>query len=300
MSTEDFFRCPEFLAAERVTSTLQIFGSHGDLLLAPVIVRPIPGSEKTDASSPYGYPGYGGRVDLTLDQAAVDWSPTGLVSVFLRGELERRRLKPTTLRARVWVHDPHRPATIADLHKRHVRRNQRLGYEVTSIAGPLVSSASLEAFYGVYTETMVRTRAHQRYFFSVEYMKQILASSLSWLFLARDPAGSIVAGAVTVVSGGWLHYFLGGTSDSHLAYSPFKNIMVAMMDLAATLGIALNLGAGLAPGDGLDIFKRGFANDDACFYTNDVIVDQSAYEQLSSGHSREANYFPAYRQETER
>ena len=62
------------------------------------------------------------------------------------------------------------------------------------------------------------------------------------------------------VSDGFLHYFLGGTADARARRSPFKNVVAAMLDLADELGLPLNLGGGVSPGDGLEEFKRGFAN----------------------------------------
>jgi hypothetical protein len=56
----------------------------------------------------------------------------------------------------------------------------------------------------------------------------------------------------------------------------------------------LNLGGGLAPGDGLERFKRGFANSEAPFRTHQVVCDPHAYEELA--RSRPAgDFFPAYR-----
>ena len=69
--------------------------------LAPLIVREIPGTDERDAISPYGYPGLAERGaaltppwsgqsrDSALDPAAVDFSATGLVSIFIRHTLAR-------------------------------------------------------------------------------------------------------------------------------------------------------------------------------------------------------------------
>ncbi len=56
VESEELFRSRPFLDAEGVTHTLRI--EAGDFeLLAPLIVRDIPGSDARDAISPYGYPG---------------------------------------------------------------------------------------------------------------------------------------------------------------------------------------------------------------------------------------------------
>ena len=67
-----------------------------------------------------------------------------------------------------------------------------------------------------------------------------------------------------------------------------------MLDLADELEVPLNLGGGVAPGDGLEDFKRGFANAELPFHTHEVVCDPAAYARLSEG--REAGgFFPVYR-----
>jgi hypothetical protein len=91
-----------------------------------------------------------------------------------------------------------------------------------------------------------------------------------------------------------LHYYLGGTAEAAIEASPFKNVVAAMLDLADELGLPLNLGGGVEPGDGLERFKRGFANATAPFRTHEVVADASAYEELAGGRDA-SGYFPAYR-----
>ena len=102
----EFFRCPAFLEAEGVTHSLVIEGGGGSLV-APLVVREIP-EGGIDASSPYGYPGFGlaGEASgLPIDPKAVEFGPTGLVSaqtlrrVVLRLMLYRPRGERQTLPA---------------------------------------------------------------------------------------------------------------------------------------------------------------------------------------------------------
>ena len=55
-ASEEFFRSRQFLDAEGATHTLRIESDDHELL-APLIVRAIPGTGDRDAISPYGYPG---------------------------------------------------------------------------------------------------------------------------------------------------------------------------------------------------------------------------------------------------
>ena len=54
--SDEFFRCGPYLGAERATHTLRV-EADAAVLVAPLIVREIPGGGGLDAVSPYGYPG---------------------------------------------------------------------------------------------------------------------------------------------------------------------------------------------------------------------------------------------------
>jgi hypothetical protein len=73
-----------------------------------------------------------------------------------------------------------------------------------------------------------------------------------------------------------------------------KNVVAALCELASDLGLPLNLGGGLAPGDRLEEFKRGFANREQPWHTSELVCDQAAYERLSAGREG-GGFFPAYR-----
>ena len=142
---------------------------------------------------------------------------------------------------------------------------------------------------------MARTGAAERYLYPSEYFERLLGGERSWLALAaRD--GERMAGAIAVAGDGYLHYYLGGTADEALEDSPMKNLFAAMISLGSELGLPVNLGGGLAPGDSLDDFKRGFATGEAPFGTHELICDPATYERLAAeaGPAPEG-FFPAYR-----
>ena len=164
--------------------------------------------------------------------------------------------------------------------------------EVT--AGPETSAEERTEFHAAYTQTMRRAQAAERYFFEPSYFGTILGFDRSWLLLARSPEGARAAGAIAALSDGLLHYYLGGTAEAHRRDSPFKNVVEAMIELADELGVPLNLGGGVRPGDGLEDFKRGFANTELPFHTHEIVCDPEAYRRLSEGRA-ESGFFPSYR-----
>ena len=291
-SPEDFFRSPAFLAAEAVTHTLRI----GDGVELPVIVRDVPGTDAQDAISPYGYPGASVRADaVPVDPADVDWPATGLVSAFIRDRIGGSPcFAGATERSHVQVHDPDRPRAIRPRLAEQIRANERGGLVVECAPGPDAAPTQRAGFIRAYDETMRRASAAERYFYSAAYFEAILAFDRSWLILATTGA-DIAAGAIAAVSDAVLHYYLGGTADAHRRESPFKNVVARMLDLADELGIPLNLGGGLRPGDGLERFKRGFANAELPFRTHELVLDPVAYERLSRSAGPVPGFFPAYR-----
>ncbi len=286
---DNFFRSSPFLEAEAATHTIEI----DDTLRLPVIVRPIDGTDRTDAISPYGYPGASGSYGEPIDPGEIDWSETRLVSVFVRDRIGDPCLAGGTLRNHVHVAEG--DSGMRKRLREQIRRNGRRGWEAEVIGGPEADEAARSAFERAYAETMARTAAAERYLYPGEYFERLLRSDRSWLVLgARE--GDRLAGAIAVASDGHLHYYLGGTADEALADSPMKNLFAAMIALGTDLGLPLSLGGGLTPGDSLDDFKRGFANGEAPFYTHELVCDRTSYEELAArtGPAREG-FFPAYR-----
>ncbi len=291
--SEDFFRSRPFYDAEGVTHSLRVEGDGGRLSI-PLIVREIPDSELRDATSPYGYPG--GRLDAAgpLDPGEVAWEGTGLVAAFLRERLGEPCLRGGNRRGTAQLADPALPRKSRMSDRQQIRKNEARGYEIGHVAGPDASSEQRTGFERVYEQTMRRTDAGQRYFFSDDYFSTLFASPKLWLFEVTGPEGDVAAGALATLSDGLLHYFLSGTADEHLSNSPAKNLIAAVIDRAEELEVPMNLGGGIRPGDGLEEFKRGFANTELPFHTHDVVCDREAYDRLSAGRE-DTGFFPLYR-----
>jgi hypothetical protein len=309
---DEFFRSPPFLDAEGATHTLKI-ESESTQLLAPLKVREIPGTTERDAVSPYGYPGLavGGRGDPVrtlsrrrpvgvpptppaLDPKTIDFSAIGLVSVFIRHVLGPSPLAGATERNVVQIADPAPPPKSRPSDRRQVRRNLEAGYRLDLVRGPESTPAQRAAFLDAYEQTMRRTGAAGHYFFGASYFDRILEADRTWLALATAPTGEVAAASIAAASDGYLHYYLSGSADPYLRDSPMKNVVARLVEHSQELGLPLNLGGGISPGDALEEFKRGFANRRQAWLTSELICDEEKYSQLSAG--REASgFFPAYR-----
>jgi hypothetical protein len=289
---EQFFRSSPFLEAEAVTHTLAI---DGDVeLRLPLIVRQIEGTDRLDGISPYGYPGASDALDEPPDPAGIDWSNTGLVSVFIRDRIgDRRCFAGGTVRTHVHIADGE--SGVRKRLREQIRRNERRGWEILVVPGNEVEMGQLRDFEGAYAETMARTGAAERYLYPTSYFGRLLLSDRSWLLLA-EREGEAKAGAIAAASDGYLHYYLGGTADDGLRDSPMKNLFWAMIGLGGELGLPVSFGGGVTPGDSLERFKRGFASGEAPWHTHELISDPDAYAKLSEGAGdAPEGFFPAYR-----
>ncbi|WP_375765470.1 GNAT family N-acetyltransferase [Archangium gephyra] len=293
--SEDYFRSAHHLRAEGATHSLVIEAGVGGTLRLPLIVRPIEGTPYRDAVSPYGFPGgvLDGLSELPKDE--VDWRGTGLVSIFVRDRVSGPRcFAGGTARNEVFFIDPRLPIQYREMHRRQIRRNLRLGFVPACCPAREASREEREGFKEAYRQTMVRDGASARYFFPDAYFEELFSSPGAWLATARAPDGQVASAAIGVSSDGVLHYYLGGTADAFLPRSPAKNVFAALVELCTRLGLPLNLGGGIQPGDSLEEFKRGFANAVFRLQTHEIICDPEVYAALSGGHPGEG-YFPAYR-----
>ena len=311
--SEEFFRSREFFDAEGATHTLRIATPDGELL-APLITRDIPGTDLRDAISPYGYPGLSApsttadsRVDPAMGGSTresviqvgeIDFSGTGLVSIFLRHALAEPPLAGAAERNVVQIADPALPPKTRGSDRNQINKNRRAGYEVEVTPGAQTSAEQRAGFLAAYEQTMRRASAAERYFFGAAYFDRILASPASWLALALAPTGEVAAASIAARSDGFLHYYLSGSADAWLRDSPMKNVVAALVDLAAEQRLPLNLGGGISPGDRLEEFKRGFANREQPWHVSEIVCDRDAYARLSAGSSA-AGFFPAYRAPTD-
>ncbi|HSK49561.1 MAG TPA: GNAT family N-acetyltransferase [Solirubrobacterales bacterium] len=317
--SDQFFRSRPFLDAEEETSegtlaTLRIEHQKGTLV-APILVRQIDGGPERDAISPYGYPGLVEsegdpgdvrrslpavappdvtRISPALDLREIDFSETGLVSLFLRHTLADPPLTATTARNVVQIADPALPAKSRMSDRQQIRKNLKRGYELEIVPGAETTPAQRAGFLLAYEQTMVRTGAAQRYFFGAAYFDRLLEAERTWLALATAPDGAVAAASVAAASDGFLHYYLSGSADSHLRDSPMKNVLATLCEFAAELSLPLNLGGGIAAGDRLEEFKRGFANREEVWRTSEIVCDREVYEWLAADRDA-AGFFPAYR-----
>jgi hypothetical protein len=203
-------------------------------------------------------------------------------------------LAGATERNVVQIADPSLPPKSRPSDRRQVRRNLEAGYVLDLVPAAETTSDQRAGFLDVYEQTMRRTAAAPHYFFAPAYFDRILEAERTWLALAIAPDGSLAAASIAALSDGCLHYSLRGSADAHLREAPMKNVVARLVEHATELGLPLNLGGGISPGDALEEFKRGFANRSQPWLTSELVCDADAYARLSHG-GEGGGFFPAYR-----
>ncbi|MHA7629331.1 GNAT family N-acetyltransferase [Corallococcus sp. M7] len=293
--SEDYFRSAHHLRAEGVTHTLLLRDERGNAQRIPLIVRPIEGTPYHDAISPYGFPGGALHGLQEVSKESVDWTGTGLVSIFVRDRVVGPQcFAGGTERNEVFFINPRLPVEFREMHYRHIRRNLRLGFVSIAREARAAPREEREGFQAAYRQTMVREGASPRYFFSDTYFEQLFSSPWTWLVTTHAPEGGVASAALCVSSDGMLHYYLGGTADAHLSRSPAKNVFGTLVELCSQLGVTLHLGGGIRPGDSLEQFKRSLSNASSRLHTHELICDPAVYACLSEGRGG-SDFFPAYR-----
>lgn len=287
-----FFRSSRFLRVEGVTHTLRIEDDGGRCAI-PLVVRPVGDLGLRDAVSPYGYPG--GSVEGRPPRVSgADLGGLGLVSIFLRERLGGPSLAGAEPNGTVLLHDPTRPRSLGKSFRRSVRRNEEAGYRTDLVAGEDATGEMVTGFAEVYRQTMGHVAAAERYAFSLEYLTACVRSGHSWLAVVREPDGRIVAGELMVESDGHLHSYLAGTCSAHRSTSPGKNATLRLLDAADELGLPLNHGGGMTPGDGIEVSKRSYCNAAAEYFVHRLVCDEERYRQLPDP-APGSGFFPRYR-----
>ena len=186
---------------------------------------------------------------MTLDPGEVDFTGTGLVSAFIRHTLdEPPALAGTSERNVVQIADPALPPKSRLSDRSQIRKNLERGYELRLVPGPRDERRAA----GRLPRRLRADDAPHRRRRALLLRRRLLrpgprsrrAPGWPW---RSPPMASVAAASIAARSDGYLHYYLSGSADSHLRDSPMKNVVAALVELSAELGLPLNLGGGMQP-----------------------------------------------------
>lgn len=293
-------------------------GAHGRILY-PFVLRPVPSPGDlafTDITTAYGYGGpvfWGqGRpedIATTFWTSFDDWAEShNVVSEFVRFSLfsDAQNWHPGDVLDRqpnVIV-----PVDVPDdilwrSFEAKVRKNvKRAQYRGVTVVVDLVGER-VDEFLGIYRTTMDRREAAERYYFSREFFERIheqLSGQFAYFHAYRE--GIIVSTELVLVSKSAVYSYLGGTHADAFPYRPNDLLKYEIIRWARDNGKqSFVLGGGVAPGDGIERYKRSFAPTGAkTFRTGQRILDRDTYDRLvvenrKFGSPPPTGFFPEYR-----
>ena len=314
----DFYHLPGYvhLCAQREGGEAVAFLAEegGAAMLAPLVLRPIPGAPWRDATAPYGYPAplvRGGpgpdQILAFLEAFARAGAQAGLVSAFFRFH-PLLPLAPEPFRRAGTLVD-HGETVYLDLEQapeeleRQTRANHRAdargllakGYQVV-----VDDWSRLPDFIGIYGETMQLHHASGEYCFEAPYFEALRAclGDRLHLCLVLAPGGATAAGGLFTEINGLMQFHLAGTAAAYRRAGPAKLMLLHMRDWARDLGVRrLHLGGGVGCAeDSLAFFKQGFSRLRSRFCTFRMILLPRPYQDLAEACAQSPNeFFPAYR-----
>lgn len=297
--------------------------TDGDnVLLLPLLIRPIENSSYKDAISVYGYVGIltsnlnehfnkenfhkelndffiknkivtvFSRFHPFLDDQELLLS--GLGTITTRGKVVYIDLKETLEKQR---------SMYSKRMKTYLNKARRSCTVVES-----KSKSDLDTFVHLYHENMRRVDAAESYFFENDYFHQLANSDefvTKLMLCVHNDTKKIVGGALFAKKGKFVQFHLSGLDEDHFDLHAIKLIIDEMRIKSTNQRFDyLNLGGGRGSDeDSLFAFKRSFSKHFKDFKIWKHIVDEEIYRTLVENHfespletvEEHIDFFPAYR-----
>jgi hypothetical protein len=311
------------LGGEAVAALVE---GDGHTMLVPLVLRPLPPelnvSGSRDATSPYGYPGpvvspgappgFGGAAGAALIELLADHA---VCATFIR-------LNPLMPARRglfagngafvdhgstVWIdlarNDEEYLSGMNSSTRNLIRRTERDGYTARMDD----SSTALDNFHALYTRTMERVGATDEYFFTREYVDELVSVSGDRFYLCVvDYEDDLVAAAMFFDSPIAVQYHLSAAARGTGPASPTRLLLDYARRYFKEKGrIRMHLGGGVGSSeDSLFKFKASFSDGRATFETWRAITSPKRYEAAMAAWTDRtgepapadaAGWFPGYR-----
>jgi hypothetical protein len=323
----DFYQLPEYVKLEAKWINSEPFAYYTELnskkVLIPLLLREIEINNKIlqekDAISPYGYPGVISSDQLSdnelkeiLEEYSTEGANKNIVSTFLRLHPITNNYNPIK---NEWFEVEHKGYTVSiDLqesvenlfsktrvdHRQDIRKLLKMGFHEE-----YNNWENLDIFTEVYQSNMFRVNAQKKYFYDLNYFKELKECLDTKIVLCTivDSMNEVAcAGLFTNVSG-IQQFHLSGTVERYLKLSPAKLMIFEMIKWGKENGATIfHLGGGLGSGkDGLYKFKSGFSTHEHEFKVIKIINNKIKYNELSQmvfssiEETKNYDFFPLYR-----
>ena len=159
------------------------------------------------------------------------------------------------------------------------------------------SELEIENFVNLYSETMDKNQASQKYYFSKEFIKNHFKSNCLFIECKND---NEIIGAISLflIGSKIMHYHLSAT-NYNIKNPPSKAVLWHAIEWAKKKGLKwFHLGGGVGKEDNLFYFKKGFSKTYFKFYMGQIVHNNEIYQKLASLNPNikdDPNFFPSYR-----
>ncbi|NNE31063.1 MAG: peptidoglycan bridge formation glycyltransferase FemA/FemB family protein [Winogradskyella sp.] len=298
------------------------YQNKNNLILLPLLIRGIKGSDYKDATSVYGYCGVLINDEIPMHQ--IDEFTEELNTFFISNKIISvfSRLHPFIENQALILGNMGRiinPGKVVYINLNEPIEVQRAKFSrrlktylnksrksCDVILGNI--EEHLEVFIDLYNENMDRVEADDSYYFPSDYYKKLLSSTdfeTDMLLCIHNETNAVIGGALFIKKGEIVQYHLSGYNGDYEDLNPIKLILDEMRIKATNEGYKLfNLGGGRgSQEDSLFKFKSTFSKTFKPFNLWKYIVDESSYKALveqqggasSTDDLYDADFFPAYR-----
>jgi hypothetical protein len=181
--------------------------------------------------------------------------------------------------------------------RKNLKRGQSEGVEV--IEGR--DRRDVQEFHRIYTLTMERRQAAERYLFPLEYFEEIQRRlPENSRFALAVHRGVVIAATLYMYDDETVYSYLGGADEGFQHLRPTNQVIFETIQWSRRTGRSrLLLGGGYKPDDGIFRFKSTFSKFRIPFRVYRTVHDPSLYEWACMHHGAPGHgstqFFPAYR-----
>jgi predicted N-acyltransferase len=146
------------------------------------------------------------------------------------------------------------------------------------------TGTKLDEFLDIYTSTMQRRMASEKYFFPADFFRAITNELPGqYVYFHAIKQGRMISSELVLISVRYLYSFLGGTLSEAFASRPNDLLKHHIIQWGLETGkTAFVLGGGYGGPDGIFRYKRSFAPDgEVSFCVNKMIWNEGLYREIT-------------------
>jgi len=292
-----------------------------EVVLMPILINKIPGTEYFDAKSPYGYHGPLFKDGFDKTYARLFWKmldqwylENKIVTEFIRFSHTENHLEYSGDSAKTLMNVcgslkrdfEEQWKYFGKKVRNNYRKAQSFNLDFKLYNSSTIDKEIIDSFYKVYYKTMLRNNASKFLYFSANFFQKLVMAHKEDFTIGMAYHEELpISTELHIHYKGSIFAFLGGTDSDffHMRPNDFLRVEVIKWAIENDKRKYI-LGGGIKNNDGLYKSKKAFfPNDKDCiFYTGRKVVNEKMYNFLMKKTLKERpmmsndnSYFPLYR-----